>query len=201
VWRATTVVEVGAGVGATGDPAAWLAKEREALLSEPVLAEAVAQLNQRGVRQFEGPDDMRGKLAAGMGLAFQPPNRLVIELRDTNREQVVSVLESLTRGFLAWQMAQERHAPTPLATQMLQPPARDPGPVVDYRLHAAAGVFVAAALAGLLLATIVRWWLRRAAKVMAGPAPPAVHTLEDPAAWPPVPPARPTVGPLNDPGQ
>ncbi|MEX0774415.1 MAG: hypothetical protein WD042_01750 [Phycisphaeraceae bacterium] len=187
VWQASTVI-AGAAPQATAQAPAdgdvWLASRRSVLLSDPVLKEAMNQLDQRGLRPYDDIAQFRLAMDQSLQLSALDQAQLRLDLQGKDREQIVTLLESLGRGYVGHELMQAHNQNRPGDTRIVRAAARLPDPVRDDRLKLGASIFGVGLLLSIILAVVFRWWLLRASRVLESESAAIFAGVADDAKWP-----------------
>ena len=167
LYRATMAVEVQPeGDAAELPPGAWLTDYKRTLLSEPVLAEALNQMDQLGVRIAGTPAQLDAILRENLA-ATGKPGRVELAYHGSDTAQVGAVLEAYGRGLLIHHMAEDRKAGRLSdSARVLQPAVAESEPVHDDRLKFALATFAAIVAAAALLALPLRLLYGRSQRVL-----------------------------------
>ena len=170
-------------------PGQWMVEFMEqTLLSEAVLAETLNQLDQRDLRLFNSPGELRNHFQQYLEVTGTP-QRVALTYQSTSKEHVASVLEAYGRALLGYQMAQDQAAGVEGTAQIVSAAARNSNPLNDVESESlriagtAFGIFVGAAL---LLALLMRLLLGKSKRVFDPEATPALQTLDKPSTWSPL---------------
>ncbi|MEM8784063.1 MAG: hypothetical protein AAGE65_14575 [Planctomycetota bacterium] len=167
VYRATMAVEIQPeGDAAELPPGAWLTDYKRTLLSAPVLAEALNQMDQQGVRVASTPEQLEAHLRTNL-VATGGPERVELAYHGQDTAQIGTVLEAYGRGLLVHHMSEDRRAGRLTDTaRVLQPAVAESTPLQDDRLKYALATFAAIFAAAALLALPLRLLYGRSQRVL-----------------------------------
>ena len=175
------------------DPAAdsaqstdWITDFQQIVYSDPVLNEALNQMDQRGVRQFVNAAQLKQHLTQHLNVTGDAA-RTQLTLTSTDPESVDRVLQSLGQAVAARQMSLDRAAGLHDRVRILQSAKRAGQPLDDQSLQYAGISFGAVLGLGLILGVIFRLALGRSRRIMDDPdATPLLATLDKPTTWSPI---------------
>jgi len=186
LWQASAQIAAPSAAAAQEGRQQWLLKQQDTLLSAPVLAEALNQLNLRGLRPFPSPTELRDHLQTRLTSSTPDGEKLLLTFKDADREGVVAMLECVSRAFVGYQLAEDRKAGKPAGTRILEAAARSSTPLEDHRLTVAGAIFGITTLLAVVLSLLLRGWYLRSLHRIGGDMPQAMSDLEDANHWPAV---------------
>ncbi len=183
VWAASMAFETPKPAGESGVSAAqWLREQVDAAVSEPVAREAMNQLEQQRLRLYPNLTAFRQDLRQNLEVQGQP-GRLEMRYRSTDREHVTTVLEAVGKAYHGYRLSIERTADAEAdaaKTAIQKPAARIERPIEDHRLIVSGIAFGGTCVLALIVAVIMRAWLRRVQRVIDADSNPQLAALDNP---------------------
>lgn len=140
VWAATAVLnqkQAGAGV----EPEAWIAQQRQRVLSDAVLSETISHLHQQGPTLVMSTADLRSMLEKSLRIDSPGAGTLVLELRGEDRAALTPVLSAVLRAVATSHSLVAGPVPEGGTIYIAQPPKLVVSPVASNKLTLAATTF------------------------------------------------------------
>ncbi len=183
-WKAHCVIQLHAAAQPPANRDEWVGQQRTALLSDAVLNETLNLLNQRGVELYKDLPALRDDLAVRLSVVYVPLQSIRLECVGQDKEGIRFLLEALSRAAIVYHEQAARSAGKMSEATITQAALRDPSPIVDRRIEIAGISYGSSLLVALALWLVMKFMLRRTARLVQMETAGLAAGIDDPKLWP-----------------
>lgn len=178
-WRIATVIADATGAE-SGMDAAQL---RTTLLSDALLTETLAQMNQRGDYLHESIEPLRAELAPTLAVQIQDDGRFVVQATAVDQDRISKLLDGLGRAYVSWQRSQRGGMLNIDRTRVAHAPKAEAISAVRLQWRVTGIMFAAMVIVSTLATVLIRMMMLRADRMLEEGAAPVLDKLEDDKWW------------------